>query len=952
MYKRFVRLGVLAVCVLMAALLASSEVSADQTTTWFDRAFHNIRYTVTCEQGYSTHYYPLSANPAAVVGDLTEWAISTAENRCRGSTYHTYGYVFHDYGDVVKITREVIKDGVYVDTTPTTAPGYDSSEHPSEDKPLIKPQPIPRELLEPKADSGLNDDDWNPKVKTSPADLNATRGDASNPPGQGESVDASLLNAWYVTVRGDIGTAGYRRFEYNNARWEEREPQYYIDNKKEGWIAPITYLHTVEGDNKNYKTEYKAYGYYKNIAYCSKYLGEGNYLDRDPSYIDNDWVYLDAASDDTPSNMMQELSTGGVFYLRDLIGSDNDLVQSCLAGQNSSYERGEVMIDPSRSSASYEEKVLRESLDTAMDEIQDTESCESLSINRFIEGGAKKILVDSLSDEFLDSSSACMDGASHAITLEVLFRGGEKTSDGGAEDEPGAEDDPSGETPGSSDSPGTSDDSPGSETDPNSEDKPDSDPEEKPHIKPDPVDEDPTVPPSNEIEIHGDILEPCEVAATNTGGYYTTNKPNQDPTNQEYSIRQSIWNQFIINGLSEEQTAAVMGNIQGLSQFNPASLARVDVELEDEEEVEGGNEESENGPESSTENEPGEITEETPQEDTDETPVDEEKATRTEEIGGLGLILWGDPDVVEDLLNEFSERKVFEPFFEEENWEVYGAETVNGDKFIELSNENKVFNKAETLVTIQINRIINELKGTNFYNYEDIEDATGYFFTNVVKTTGNTETNVPVEFVENAKAIFEEFNGEKVPEEPEAPKEDPDCTDGYKRVSAGLTIDLLNLIKSSVAEGNGLTETQKYKDALVASGVNAQWNGKDSFAFVAAMMRASKFHPNFPIISSANSIDTLEKSEVWEKVFNDKTLKSLKDLKIGDIVITSSGSHTMIYIGNQKFNDKKPFAMALNASKYPLYVKSSFDAYNKYSVFRRKTVPALDNTNSVNAESR
>jgi hypothetical protein len=166
-------------------------------------------------------------------------------------------------------------------------------------------------------------------------------------------------------------------------------------------------------------------------------------------------------------------------------------------------------------------------------------------------------------------------------------------------------------------------------------------------------------------------------------------------------------------------------------------------------------------------------------------------------------------------------------------------------------------------------------------------------------------------------------------------------------VPAGLTIDLLSIIQASVSDSN--TKNQVYNLALTSSDINAQFDGKDAFAFVAAMMRASGFHPNYPVVSAAGATELLDNSSVWEKVTEGKELRNLQDLKVGDILITSSGSHTMIYIGNQSFNNGKPFAMAVTSSKYPYFADASVDLAYTYNVYRRKTVPrALDGTtNSV-----
>jgi hypothetical protein len=429
-----------------------------------------------------------------------------------------------------------------------------------------------------------------------------------------------------------------------------------------------------------------------------------------------------------------------------------------------------------------------------------------------------------------------------------------------------------------------------------------------------PVPEDPLPPTPDPCE-SGDceIIEPCEVSVLTISDYYNVGEPAESGTEEVLpSTKQLIWDHFILAGLSPEQTAAVMGSIDGISLFNPASLTSTAVVT--------------TSPEGNTDT--------------------------SESITGLGLIHWGDLNEVESLLAIFSSQDVLDPFFAPDNWELYGASSVDGDKFFELAKENGVLDKAKTLLNIQLNQIDTDLMGTNFFSYTDLEEAVNYFWTHLIKTTGDTGASVPAEFINNAIEILAEFGDQTEEPEPENPTEgteDPDCVDGYRPISAGTLKDLLALIQYSVGSNTAISNSKNevYNSALNTSSITPQFEGKDAFAFVAAMIRASYYHKNYPVINSAG-IAPLEEyySAAWEKTTSQpqklSKLVADKSLEIGDVLISSDGSQTMIYIGEQTFSDKKPFALAVTGSAYPHYVSADADQMRDYNVYRRKTTTISD----------
>jgi hypothetical protein len=375
--------------------------------------------------------------------------------------------------------------------------------------------------------------------------------------------------------------------------------------------------------------------------------------------------------------------------------------------------------------------------------------------------------------------------------------------------------------------------------------------------------------------------------------------------------KQVVWEALSssANGLSKEQVAAIMANIQGLSSFNPANIVVTPAPT------------------------PG-----------------SEAGAEVIVASGVGLIRWGDLELAA-LMHNIRSNDLFSPFFSEESLTPYngdGVTVVDGDMFFELADANGVSKKADDLLNLEIRKIISNIDDTGFRigeNATTVENAVNYFYNHLVLTDG--VTLAPAEYVDFANQILEEFEAAPEPAEEEpvdvVAEPDPSCVDGFKRNPAGTMADLLDMIES--ATRNRFTKSPVYGSALSSSNISALYDGRDAFAFVAAMMRASGFHTDYPVATAAD-VASLGSSQAWKLVVGAATLENIKDsdLKIGDVLIESvAGGHTMIYIGEQDFNDDGSFVMANTGNSFPYYVDRDVDRMRTYNVWRRQTLPREQN---------
>jgi hypothetical protein len=775
----------------------------------------------------------------------------------------------------------------------------------------------------------------------------------AQPLGVGSDVEYGILDGWFSGVK-----SGADAYYADRATFHDKVPSWYMEdaNWKEGRILPDTQLIT-RTDDAVFVTLYEVYGYFKNLNYCETYLSEeSDDVDKDnnkmkPGVNRGNLKYDYTQSSDAIEGMYSSPSVAAEYY----DSLDAAETYGCVYGQaiamllwqdaRNGIQRPGLSDFNTNDDEKYQK--MRQVLDAigAKSEVSDViyEEFNDEEREHFFEEGDSRysaagavslacINLTGMGDD-VEKVANCIDGAMyHRITPDAMFKGTSTGSiecndglvpngDGtdcvpeSKEKKPGGgggKNDPPVDTP---DPPTPSEPTPPAKCTVHGKEELNADDPNCKEDLPPPAD------PCEDSECY--VIEPCDVAALVTSDYYNIGEPNKQQ--EDYSIKQTLWDSFVSAGLTPEQAAAIMGNIQGVSRYNPASITTTTITAELSNPVRSDTESTENDV------------------NADIDPIEEAPVqTTTESIDGLGLIHWGDMDVVEAMLQDYTDQDVFAPFFEQANWDLYGSEAVDGDRFIEIATENKVESKAQLLTYLQIDQILDDLKGTNFFDNTTIEEAAKYFWQHLVKTTGDEGTTVPASFIENAKAILAEFGDTEVTL-PEDPPGDPTCS-GDSRLSLVSAIKkLLKMVESSVVGPSAKNEN--YNEALTSSGINAQFDGKDAFAFVAAMVRASEFHPNYPVVAGGNVLELMDKySSVWEKVDSGKKLADIKssDLKVGDILITASSSHTMIYVGDQSFNkdaDGKslPFAMAVTGSSYPYYADASFDQANIYNVYRRQT---------------
>jgi endonuclease/exonuclease/phosphatase family metal-dependent hydrolase len=774
-----------------------------------------------------------------------------------------------------------------------------------------------------------------------------------DPPGaDGEIVELTGLQSWFDGAR---GPSYYDQIEastghllgnpgdgpcFSRTKFEPMKPIDYEAVKKEGPLdPPSTILSTVEGEY-TYQRKYDAFGYFKNIDFCIRSGFIGPLIPLSPLASSVYPPYNAGRAVEYWQEQVKDKTKFGCMY-----GQTFDLLYRSGAGDLYGFEQEyQPLID-----------VVKQ---TATDNVYDDGKsiwCSMLHITPPL----KLLTLEDLDLTDLESKSAyndgCLDGINNPISLEVVFLGGAKETDGKADPTLGLKCDVSGKEGLAKDDPGCVKDEEPSNGDAGGTSSGDSSGSGGGGAVSgaDPV---PLPPPADPCESPDGcyVIEPCDAAALAVSDYYKVDADNHnlgDGEEDTYSIKRTVWDSFIASGLTPEQTAAIMGNIQGVSKFNPASITATTVmagavgtglELEAENEIEilDGDEINVND-ETEIDNEDEDIDDQAVTEEeaetTSESVIEAEKPAQLETISGLGLAHWNDPNVIEAMLVDFARHEVLKPFFEEVNWGLYGSGAIDGDRFMEIAIENNVADKAKTLVDLQIAQIQSDLEGTNFTSYYTVETAAEYFYSHLIKTTGSMGTTVPASFVDNARAILDEFYiSNEGGDNESTTNTDNLCADGIQQaLVVSSSKKLLETIEASVAGYN--LKNEAYSQALAAANVNAQFDGKDSFAFVAAMMRASGFHKNYPVTSAA-SIELLDDSSSWEKTISNKKLKNINnnELRVGDVLVSISGGNTMIFIGEQTFSDKKPFALAKTSGKYPYYTNASVDTLSAYNVYRRK----------------
>jgi hypothetical protein len=675
------------------------------------------------------------------------------------------------------------------------------------------------------------------------------------------------------------GSELHVEFDPNDLSWFEY-------NWKEGLIGE-TISSEVLGTGYTRMIDWEAHGYYINLDYCSAYLEDMSSIKEG---YDPNKRYDDHRNDGSVTIETGRYNAGSAagyyWWLGHVESSDEDSAapelaeaKACMFGQlYRNFYDTQADTDPLDAQRLSDDFSILDILglysDGAYGDGSETvsERCE--------------YIFSADSDDMKKYKSACDKGGENPIERDIYFIGDNVRETGG-----GDKDDTGG---------GTGGGTPGDSGTPNPDPPPDGAVDPPAPVPVDPI----------------DVLDPCDAYAIASGSEFYDIEDEVEPIEQTERIptKQVMWQALIspANNLSREQVAAIMGNIQAISDYNPASVAFETLAIDDTE------------PPADDANQP-------------EAPEPEPSPR------GIGLIHWVGLEGAA-LLNDIINEDLFSPFFSENSLTPYNGDSaapVNGDRFFELADSNNVPKEADDLMNLQIRKIINNLDGTEFRigdNASSIESATNYFYNHLVLTDG--QTPAPDEYVEFATKIFEEFQDSDPPVEEDPPEDividDPIC---FQRNPVGPASDLLDMIKASTKDKT--TKAPAYASALISSNIEAQYDGRDAFAFVAAMIRASGFHPNYPVVSAAN-VSTLDDLQSWKKVISAKELADLKDadLKIGDVLIESTSSkHTLIYIGDQAFSDKKPFAMANTGNSFPYYADRTIDPANIYNVWRRQTLP-------------
>jgi hypothetical protein len=700
---------------------------------------------------------------------------------------------------------------------------------------------------------------------------------------ESDSITFAALTDWQGELRAIAGD--WLHFAVN-------EPSYFDPNGKtwvEGKIGDMTSVERQQNNGLVVEIDWAGYGYYKNLDFCAN------------KYITDEMTQLNYNGfwGDTPAGLAK-YTFGEMLSIAEHLETDGgdvskskDDLKACIYGQVA----GMKVADYDTRGLGVEISGITEidSLtninvsETEFNAISSLEACSSLF---WASGGSTSGIIN--------FNNACGQGFSNKPEKDTYF-----IRIGDVRD--------SGPTPCQENCTGTlggagTGGASGTNTNTSGTDETETDQNQE-LAQPAPIPEDPQ-----------DLLDPCTIEAIASGSeFYTANDPAAVDDNQtapRAPIKQVIWNALIspTNNLTPEQVAAIMANIQGISNYNPASIAALLAP---------------------------------PLEDQQEIP---EETLNSIDITGVGLIHWNNLELTA-LMNNLIEDGLFEPFFESDSVTVYNGgsdEITGGDKFFELADADEYKNKygkttskmADELLNMEIRKIIGNIDGTGFRDsVETIENAVNFFYNHLVLTDGTTPA--PEEWIEFAQAILDEFkDAEVVEEEPtEEPEPDPSCVDGFKRNPAAATVELLNTINSVTKDR--MTKSALYGSILVSQNISAQFDGRDAFAFVAAVVRASEYHTNYPVAAPAD-VPELDNLQSWKKVISAKMLSEIDDadLKVGDIFIESNrSSHTMIYIGEQEFNDSKPFVMANTGNSFPYYVDKTVDQLNEYNVWRRQTLP-------------